>query len=272
MVATFVTEENSEEFLGIVPQEIKDKCNLFIGAVDEDTDTACGVLACEIFQEGSLVIRYVYVDEEYRDRGAGRAMMIFLIDVAKNADVFSAYANVTTLYDEDDEDDMNAVRVLLDSCGFDEESLGKIFSMKLSDAKQIKRRKGPLTFPLGTIGDNEWNKLIQIDAYAEEREKYNSEYSILSFDKKQDCDGAILVKDIGEVPMIDCIVTAKDDEADIKEMLIDCAIREMKSKLQDDDKIYVFIGDTSMENIFWDYCEGKLQLEGKMYVEYTDIF
>ncbi len=272
MLATLITEENKDEFLRAVPDKIREKCDLFIGAVDEESDTACGVIASELFQEGSIIIRHIYVDENYRDKGAGRAMITLLMDVAKNADVMSAYAHVTVLYEEEDEDDMNAVRVLLDGCGFDEMSLGRIFSMKMSDIKQAKRRKGPLVFPLGTVGENEWNKLMNLDAYAEDRDEYSADYSILSFDKKRDCDGAVLVKDIGEVPMIDQIITVKDEETDMKEVLVDCAIGEMKQKLNEEDKIYVFIGDRSLEKTFWDYSDGNLKLEGELYIEYTDIF
>ncbi len=268
MLATLITDDNKDVFLKDFQDKIIEKCGLVIGVKEEESDTACGVLACEIFQEKNIIMRHIYVDKKYRGRGAGRAMISFLLDYAKNAGIMSIFARVILL---NEEGDVKAVRVLLNNCGFDEMSLGRIFSMRLSDIKQEKRKKGPLILPLGTVGEKEWEKLINLDAYTENREEYSSDYSILSFDRKKDCDGAVLVKNIGDIPMIDQIITGKDDGTDMKKALIDCAIDEIKIKFRGGDKIYVFIGDKSLEETFYDYTDGMLKLEGEFCIEYIDM-
>ena len=67
MLATIIDESNRQVFFpdGNEPAG----CSLFIGAVHEETDTACGILGVDSTEDSGIAIRYLYVAEEYRRMG-----------------------------------------------------------------------------------------------------------------------------------------------------------------------------------------------------------
>ena len=88
MKGTLVIDDNLEFFLPILDKEKDqiDKEDLIIGVIDEESGTACGVLRAVVQEKGELYIRYIYVHEDFRNKGAGKELVSFLIDVAEVAD------------------------------------------------------------------------------------------------------------------------------------------------------------------------------------------
>ena len=74
MYITWIDNTNMEFFVGGLLPETQAKADILIGAVTEEDERACGVLAAER-DEGQINILSVYVDENDRHRGAGRQML-----------------------------------------------------------------------------------------------------------------------------------------------------------------------------------------------------
>ena len=66
MTGTLINETNSEYFLPAVPTEILLSTDIFVGVTDDETDTACGVLAAAAIGDHVIAIRFMWVPEEYR--------------------------------------------------------------------------------------------------------------------------------------------------------------------------------------------------------------
>ena len=114
MQATVITERNADCFLGAIDTVSLVNSDIFIGAVDEESDAAVGVLAAGAGGDHTLAIRYIFVDEDSRGKGAGRAMISLLIDAAEDMD---AEAVLCALVISEEELE---IRDFLLSCGFSE--------------------------------------------------------------------------------------------------------------------------------------------------------
>lgn len=75
MIATLVREKNKDAFLKLLSENKYDKNELIIGAVDESTETACGVLQAVSTSDNELRITNIYVSDEYRNQGAATEMV-----------------------------------------------------------------------------------------------------------------------------------------------------------------------------------------------------
>ena len=75
MTGTLITEDNADFFMPAVGTNALVNSDVFIGVVDEETDTACGVLSAEAVGDRTLAIRWIYVDESRRKKGAGRELI-----------------------------------------------------------------------------------------------------------------------------------------------------------------------------------------------------
>ena len=114
MQATVITERNADCFLGAIDTAALVNSDIFIGAVDEESDAAVGVLAAGAGGDHTLALRYIFVDEGSRRKGAGRAMISLLIDAAEDMD---AEAVLCALVISEEELE---IRDFLLSCGFSE--------------------------------------------------------------------------------------------------------------------------------------------------------
>ena len=91
MTGTLINETNSDMFLPAVPDQALVTSDIFVGVTDDETDTACGVLAAEAIGEHTLAIRFMWVAEDYRGRGAGRELVYTLMEVAEAMESLKNY-------------------------------------------------------------------------------------------------------------------------------------------------------------------------------------
>lgn len=81
MQGTLVNESNLSFFLPVL--DIKPTENdLVVGVIDEESGTACGALRAEAAPDNRLVLSYIYVDRNYRNKGAGRELVRFFLETA----------------------------------------------------------------------------------------------------------------------------------------------------------------------------------------------
>ncbi len=197
MVATLVTEANSEFFLPAVSTEDLVNSDFFLGVYDEETDTACGVLAAETIEDHTIAIRSLYVDGEWRGRGAGRTLVETLLELSYDMGAGS----VVCAHSRPNESD--GIAELLEACHFihDEEEDSPIFSVRVGDCLRISKpgheeKKGYGSFTaLDEITEEKWQKLAFLwnEAGGNEngffallwpKDRYLGSCSYIAFDEK----------------------------------------------------------------------------------------
>ena len=135
MIGTIINEQNSNMFLSAIPEDILPDSDVRIGVIDEESDTACGVLTAEAIGGHILAIRYIFVDEKMRLRGAGRELVNTLIEVAEAIDA----EGIVCVHSVGNESD--GVVELLASCGFarNEEATEPILGVYLNEVSSFSK-------------------------------------------------------------------------------------------------------------------------------------
>ncbi len=227
MRGTLITKDNKALFMKTVDAEVREDCDVFIGVYDEDTDTACGVLAAEAAGGHTLSIRHIFVDPDWRGKGAGTELIETLRDVALN---LKAGAIICT-YNRGNGSE--GISELLESQGFvcDPDLTYPIFMINLTDLETEKSKK-PLTFiSLKEIDNKTWKDLSDewekvdgdedgLDALMEDRERYDPDRSCLAFDKNDILVGMFLVVCHGGEYMLEAFYALGDDAPGVEEALL----------------------------------------------------
>ncbi len=209
MEATFVTEKNQELFEPALPEGLKDRAGLIIGAID-DEETACGVAAFEEtdMPDGSgkvINLLYIYVDPEYREMGAGMRMVSLAIQYARNYSFGAIQAQIPRTpeylpvfrlledagFTQDEEEDQVLWRVPLKY--FEEpffkkevEAKEKIFFLEDLDSKRWESVIRMAQEKLGKTGA----RMFDIRT----RAAYSEELSCVAFDKGDPVGGVLVEK------------------------------------------------------------------------------
>ena len=59
MTAVLINDKNESMFVAALSEDVRESSDLLIGAVDEETDTACGIVAVSAVGNRMLSIRHV---------------------------------------------------------------------------------------------------------------------------------------------------------------------------------------------------------------------
>ncbi len=84
MTGTLVNEENKQMFLPVLGKDTIEDADVIVGVIDEETNTACGVLWAEIVDVGELDIRFIYVEESFRNKGAGKELIDTFLEISED--------------------------------------------------------------------------------------------------------------------------------------------------------------------------------------------
>ena len=229
MIITLVTEENAQMFLPVIPDDAFSISDVFFGAVDEETDTACGVLAAGADPERGFVINYIFVDEAYRHKGAGRA----LVDQVKQFAKELAVSGISCIHEVTTESD--GVYELLKECGFEETPLPELttYEAVLSDIHLPSKKATSRIVPIKELSDHQWRSYSsRVEALSKEddsglivplleRKSYDKDISWAYLNEDNRVMGAILVEALGEVISVDALrATAPEPAKVILDLLI----------------------------------------------------
>ncbi len=201
-----VTEENKEMFLGVVPGEVLEVSHLYLGAIDEDTDTACGVLAAMVDVDGNLLLTYVFVAEDFRMMGAGKELIEALKELAADGEAKEISCIHEKMADSD------GVYELLDSCGFTEFELAttSTYEVLLRDLVLPNKKVTSKIVPLSALSDEQWltyyrkiNMLDEMDdtgnvTSLSKRENYDGDHSVAYIDGDGQVMGALILSFDGD--------------------------------------------------------------------------
>lgn len=260
MVATYKTKDNADSFIKVLPQDVIEACSIIIGAVDEDTDTACGVLAASAENEDTIAIRFIYVHEDYRRRGAGRIMLRALQDTALSLEAGSI---VCSFFDADEE--MGGVKGLLDATGFwkEDEELhllgGDVSSFIPPSVKKAYSYKS-----LSGLSREEWNTFYleneKRDNAPSPRKLYQPDCSVFAYDNGV-LRGALLARPMKDGILLDDTRTGYKSENDLWYSLLDESIKRAK-KISPKANVYVLPQKKIMERMLREVFQGGLKENG----------
>ena len=134
MKGVLVSEINQGCFVPVLEASGQDAGDICIGVFDEETDTACGIMATDAIPGKNLLIRYIYVHPDYRRRGAGRTMVSLLSDIAASGTMNSIRCK------RDLEGDSDEVVSFFEALNFSRDDPQKVtlYTLEVSDLKKTR--------------------------------------------------------------------------------------------------------------------------------------
>ena len=226
MLYPVLIDDNSRSmFLHDGDDAVTEAADVLVGLVDDETDTACGVLGAQSVPDGDdglgLTICFLRIAEGYEDRDGERILLSFLLDLAatlKCSAVFCAGG-----FMEGTDDDKEA---LLSSLGFyPEEELMPLYTFALSDLK-IKNQKSDLgCVSLSQIREDQWENFVSEtsdkDFFVTEPDDYEKDISVFLVDDKKEVQAGALLAQRGEVLFIEAVgAYGSDEEALINDLAL----------------------------------------------------
>ncbi len=204
MLAILVSEENANSFLEFLPKDMLSQNDVFFGVVDEDTDTACGIVAAQALSKFLLSISYIYVDEAYRRKGAGRALIDALLEFCQISSFSALMCEHRESFDKND----MLISSFLRNYGFNSLDYTRniTYSVKVG-AIHIEKKKLPgKVIPLKKIPQHSFDLYSKKIKALEKKDKtgaitelenidsYNREFSLFYQDNNDNTMGALLIK------------------------------------------------------------------------------
>ena len=276
MTGTLINESNSDLFLPAVPTEELVTSDLFIGVTDDETDTACGVLAAAAIGDHTLAIRYMWVAEEYRGRGAGTELVLTLMEAAESMDA----ASVVCAHSRGNISD--GVAETLEKCGFvrDDEQTSPIYAVSISELGDgvkgagDKAPAGIRICPLSRIDDKQWQvgglnwrssdgPAAGLKAFGRRRGSYDTGLSFAALDKQENIVGLLLGTRKGSEYEFQTLSAMGEQAPRILLALIDHALGKAADVLGNEGRIIVSPVSASSMNLFDQITEGAYIMIGE---------
>ena len=174
MQGTLVNDSNLSFFMPILDIRPTED-DLVIGVIEKGSGTACGVLRAEAEPDNRLILTYIYVASDFRNKGAGSELMRFFLETAYDLGAKSIgccfIGNPENAY----------LRKILDKAGFVDESdelnvqIANIEKFDLSSlGPEIKSVR---SIPLRSLPESE-----RFFLPVKEKEYYNENVSIIAVD------------------------------------------------------------------------------------------
>ena len=263
MTGTLINETNSDMFLPAVPDQALVTSDIFVGVTDDETDTACGVLAAEAIGEHTLAIRFMWVAEEYRGRGAGTELVLTFMEAAETIGA----ASVVCTHSRGNISD--GVEETLVRCGFvkDEDQTSPIYAVSLSELRTAGKTgkdtagnaSGIKVRSLADIDDKQWQVAglkwkeqdapsAGLKALTRRRDSYDQKLSFITTDKNADITGMLLGESIDGNYELHALSAMGDQAPHILLALIENAIDAVRSAMGEDARVVISpVASRSME-------------------------
>ncbi len=158
MIQIYLAEgESRMVFEATLPSEVVKEEPLIVGAVDDETQTACGVIAAQVYLD-TINILYIEVAEKYRREGVGRRMMSFLHQVAAGLLLEGVGCSYMV---EKESDEGKAIDSFFDSVSLSVEKKSPVYRVLVDDLEsKIYRLKRPISngriIPLEKVSKYDW--------------------------------------------------------------------------------------------------------------------
>lgn len=263
---TRINGQNRDSFLPAVDALSLAVCDVILGAYDEKTDTACGILAAESVNNEqlgyTLAIRHIYVDEEWRGKGAGKALVNALMDLTTDAG-----AKAVMCCHLEAEDETEELSGFLEAMEFKRtrDSL-PLFGFRLSEIETGSFTEQIRCVPLKSLENREWKEFVRFagrrSAVINVRNYYEDSISFVAFDDDSDIRGALLCSRRGQVLCVDVVLTVNDKGNKTLEALISHAVSEAQKLYSPGTEIGIMLKDPEQEMILKELTGFKTEKVG----------
>lgn len=230
-------------FLPEADPRILASIDVWIGAVERETDTACGVLGVKIAkeEEGALEIGILMVPEEYRGRGVKEALLKELLTLAEVLHAAAVFD--TELIREDEENDAPA---LLKELGFfEEEKKLSLYEFLLSDLRSVKEQTGLGCVRLSQLSGEQWSEFRKeaenLPFLGDDPSDYDDTYSIFLMDDEKRLQGGLLLRIREETLFVEGIAAYGRDEEALLNDLVFWGLDGVKKRLSPDTRFNLFL-------------------------------
>ena len=254
-----------------------------IGAVDVSGEEALDVGVMVVLQDhGSYVLEWLCIDQQYRDREIGGALLKMLFDLAAEKGHEKVYARMTSEIEEVVED------YLHDHFFEDEIEQPDLFRISVIDffkkGKMISAVEESLCTPLKELDDEKKNRLLEYIRDCEEGfalfegwmnwDLMDGELSSVSYGKNGDFDGVFLCLTAG----INCYpILLAADEPLIEQRLVGHAMHLLHSMEKKGYMLSVLCRSMDMSEMAEDILKGEGRIKQKLlsadvsrYIGYRD--
>ncbi len=224
-VATPVDDENRGVFVRPLGEEAKALSDVFIGLYEEESDTACGVMALSTVPDESddsfaFVVREVIIDDAFKDTDAENALYRFLEDLAEISGCSAVIEREFVA--EGDPDDRGGFFAGLGF--FEEEKKLPLYEFLVSDVKIKKTVTGLGCLNPRDLTDEQWESFVReasiYDFVIAGREYYDPKTSVFLVDDDYNIQAGLLTSIRDNAIFIEGVAAYGSDEGALTNDLI----------------------------------------------------
>ena len=263
---TRITEKNRLQFLSAVDTLSLAVCDILFGAYDEKTNTACGILAAESVNNRqigySLAVRHIFVDDAWRRKGVGTALVNALMDLS-----IDAGAKAVLCYHLEPEEDAQDISLFFEALGFKrtKDSL-PVYGFRLSEIDPGTDKARFSCISLKSFDKGKWMDFLRFaderSALINVRSYYDENISFFAYDHEDGLRGAILCSHRGGVLYVDEVLTVKEDRIPVIEDLLYHAVTEAGKLYSGGTEIGITLSDPDQERILKELTGFKAEKVG----------
>ena len=276
LYAVLVDDNNRPMFLPDGDDPVAEAADVFVGLVDEETDTACGVLGAQSVTDGEnglgLTICFLRIATGYEGMDGERIMIRTLLDLAgalKCSAVFCAGGFMEGTDNEKEE--------LLESLGFfAEEEMMPLYTFALSDLN-VKSQKSDLgCIPLSQIKSDQWEEFVaetsQKDFFVTEPADYDNDISVFLVDDNSEVQAGTLLAQRGDVLFIEAVGAYGSDEEALINDLVLWGADGAKKRMDPDMQVDIFMpGNRTYRDILMNVTGNKAKKVGNLMTYTCDM-
>ena len=263
---TRISEKNRLQFLPAVDTLSLAVCDVLFGAYDEKTNTACGILAAESVNNGqtgySLTIRHIYVDDAWRRKGVGTALVNALMDLSVDAG-----ARAILCFHLEPEEDDQELSLFFEALDFKrtKDSL-PVYGFRLSEIDPGTDKAKFSCVSLISLDKRKWSDFLRFaqerSAVINVRSYYDENISFFAYDRENGLRGALLCSHRGGVLYVDEVLTAKEDRISVIEALLYHAVTEAGKLYSGGTEIGITLSDPDQEMVLKELTGFKAEKVG----------
>lgn len=267
-----ITEKNRDGFLSVIDNYSLAVSDILFGAVDKDTDAACGVIAGESVRDHklgyTLAIRFLFVEERHRRQGIGSGLVSALLEMA--GDVGAAAVTCCRYESYDSTDDLReffaSVEAMMTS------DTVPVYGFRLCDMVISEVKHDFQCGPLAKLPDLKWREFVRMAADRGEiinvKSYYEPACSVFVYDKTRNFRGAILISRRTGVLFVDHFIVANKADSKVTELLVTLAVKQATRRYTPGTEIGITTKNNDWEMIVADYTDEKTEKIGE-FVEYV---
>ena len=262
MKAVLVVDENLNSFAPALEAAACGTGDICFGAVDDTTDTACGVMSTEVIPGRIIAISYIYVHPDYRRRGAGRAMVDLLMEFASANGIPSLQCRREVTGEPDD------VTEFFGALGFkgDESDHPLLYSLRVGDLRKTRASgfKGRVE-AVSALTYRAWTQCEEmLDMPFPWRSAVDEELSFIASDADLTPRGILFTcREKGGVRILNFGVTGEQPQL-TAEALFEHAIAAARSALPAEAPVFAEISDESEAHDLFRLSGDRAQPEGQV--------